>query len=321
MDIPSGITLDGTGNVYLCGASTGATSGYDYVTIKLNSSGVLQWSQTYDYANLSDVPGHIEWSNTNSKIGIAGASQSSATNWDYTIIKYNSGGTLTNTNRSSAAGYGFDRPTGLVSDASDNFYITGYSYNGTDYDIRTIKLNEDLSPIWTNSEDASDEDGSNGITIDGSNNTYICGFSTNSSGSQEMQIVKYNSSGTEQWKKTIPNRDPTINAQATAIKYNSTNNRVLVTGFYKYPTGIKVITTMALAVSDGDIIWEKLYPNLNASVDFPTGIHESGNFIWVLGTRIEDDTTRYITIKYEPMSMNKIFYLLLMKVLFMLTTK
>lgn len=120
MDIPSGITLDGSGNIYVCGASTGSTTGYDYVTMKLNSSGTTQWTKTYDYANLSDLPGYIEWSSTNSKIGIAGASQSSTTNWDYTIIKYDASGNLTNTNRTNTAGYGFDRPTGLVTDAADN---------------------------------------------------------------------------------------------------------------------------------------------------------------------------------------------------------
>jgi len=307
MDIPSGICLDGSGNIYVCGASMGSTTGYDYVTIKLNSSGTTQWAHTYDYTSLSDLPGYIAWNSSTSKVGIAGASQSSATNWDYTTIKYNSSGSLTNTNRTSTTGYGFDRPTGLVTDASDNYFITGYAYNGTDYDLRTIKLDDDLSPIWTRTEDGGDEDGSNGIAIDGSNNTYICGFSSNGSGKQEMQIIKYNSSGTKQWTQTLSNADNSIDAQAMGIAYNSTNSRVVITGYYKYSTGKKVITTYALAASNGALIWKTDYPNINASIDVPKWIEENGNHIWVTGTRTVDDTTRYVTIKYETLDRNDIF--------------
>lgn len=299
MDIPSGICLDGGGNIYVCGASTGTTTGYDYVTIKLNSSGIIEWSQTYDYASLYDLPGYIAWSSATSKIGIAGASQSSATNWDYTTLKYNSSGTLTNTNRTTTTGYGFDRPTGLVTDASDNFYITGYAFNGTDYDLRTVKLDEDLSPIWTVTKDGGDEDGSNGIAIDGSGNTYISGFATNGQGKQEMQVIKYNSAGTQQWIQTFSNRDNTIDAQAMAIAYNASNSRVVVTGYYKHDSGKKVITTFALAANNGSVIWKTNYPNLYSSIDSPKWITESGNHIWVTGTSERDDTTRYVTIKYE----------------------
>ncbi|MBP9189006.1 S8 family serine peptidase [Candidatus Dojkabacteria bacterium] len=299
MDIPSGITFDGSGNIYICGATTGITTGYDYVTIKLNSSGTQQWAQTYDYNSLSDLPGYITWNSGTSKIGIAGASQSTSTNWDYTTLKYNTSGTLTNTNRVSTSGYGFDRPTGLVTDASDNYYITGYAYNGTDYDLRTIKLDNDLSPIWTNTEDGDYEDGSNGITIDNLNNTYICGFSTNNTGIKEIQIIKYNSSGTKIWTQTFLNDNNIAEGQAMAIKFNSTSNRVVVTGYYNYFDGRSVITTFALGVTSGELIWKKEYPNLNFNVDIPKWIETKGNHIWITGTRTSNDTTRYITIKYE----------------------
>lgn len=277
----------------------GSTTGYDYVTIKLNSSGTTQWSHTYDYTSLSDLPGYIAWNSGSSKVGIAGASQSSATNWDYTTIKYNSAGTLTNTNRSSATGYGFDRPTGLVTDNSGNFYITGNAYNGTDYDMRTIKLDDDLSPLWTRTDDGDAEDGSNAICRDGSNNIYIAGFTVSEEGNKLMKIIKYNSSGTLQWENTIQNMSNEINAEATAITYNSTSSRVIVTGYYEYTSGKKSITTFGLDVSDGDLAWKKDFPNLNASIDEPTQIFENSTHIWVQARRTVDDTSRYLTIKYE----------------------
>jgi len=298
-DIPSDIVLDGSGNIYVCGATTGSTTGYDYLTMKLNSSGTTQWTKTYDYTSLNDIPGYIAYNSSTSKIAVAGASQSSSTNWDYTTLKYNTSGTLTNTNRSAASGYGLDRPTGLVTDASDNYYITGYTFNGDDYDMRTIKLDDDLSAIWTKTEDGGQEDGSNAMCIDGSSNIYIAGFTESSAGNKLMKIVKYNSAGTKVWEKVLQNSSNDIDAEATAIAYNSTTNKVLVTGFYEYTSGKKVITTYALNVTNGNVVVKKDFPNITASIDVPTGIHTSGNNIWVYGRRTEDDTTRYVTIKYE----------------------
>ncbi|MFN3939129.1 MAG: S8 family serine peptidase, partial [Chitinophagales bacterium] len=295
-DIPSDIILVGS-DIYVCAASIGSTTGYDYLLLKLNSGGTVQWNQRYDYTSLYDIPGHLATNGSN--VLVSGASQSSATNWDYTSLKYNSSGTLVQTNRSSEAGYGFDRPTGLVTDVSDNFYITGYTYNGTDYDMRTIKLDDDLSPVWTISENDGAEDGSNAICIDGSNNIYIAGYAENTAYSKQMKIVKYNSSGTMQWEKILQNSSSDIHAQATGITYNATNNRVLITGYYTYPTGKKTITTFALNASTGNIAWKKEFPNLGESIDIPTNVLSNSNFIWVYGRRTVEDTIRYVTVKYE----------------------
>lgn len=295
-DIPSDILLVGS-DIYVCAASIGTTTGYDYVLLKLNSSGTVQWNKSYDYTSLYDIPGHLATNGSN--VVVSGASQSSATNWDYTSLKYNSSGTLVQTNRSSATGYGFDRPTGLVTDASDNFYITGYAYNGTDYDMRTIKLDDDLSPVWTVSENDGAEDGSNAICIDGSDNIYIAGYAENTAYSKQMKIVKYNSSGTMQWEKILQNSSSDIHAQATGITYNATNNRVLITGYYTYLTGKKTITTFALNASTGNVAWKKEFPNLGESIDIPTNVLSNNNFIWVYGRRTVEDTIRYVTVKYE----------------------
>jgi len=295
-DIPSDILLVGT-EIYICAASIGTSTNYDYLLLKLNASGAVQWNKRYDYTSLFDIPGHLATNGTD--LVVSGASQSSATNWDYTSLKYNASGTLLNTKRTAAAGYGFDRPTGLVVDASDNFYIAGYTYNGSNYDMRTIKLDDDLSTVWVKTENGGAEDGSNAICIDASANTYIAGFTESSAGNKLMKIIKYNSAGTTQWTKILQNASNDINAEVSGITYNATSDKVIITGFYEYSTGKKVITTYALNATNGNLGWKKDYPNLNASIDVPTGVHSGGNNIWVYGRRTVSDTTRYVTIKYE----------------------
>ncbi|MBK6772393.1 MAG: SBBP repeat-containing protein [Ignavibacteria bacterium] len=58
------LAVDGSGNVYVTGYSTGSGQRFDYATIKYNSSGVQQWVARYngpgnsiDYANSLAVDG------------------------------------------------------------------------------------------------------------------------------------------------------------------------------------------------------------------------------------------------------------------------
>ncbi|MBK8553442.1 MAG: SBBP repeat-containing protein [Ignavibacteria bacterium] len=90
-DYAYSLAVDGSGNVYVTGRSTGSGTSYDYATIKYNSSGVQQWVARYNGPeNLFDDASSLAVDGSGN-VYVTGNS-SSGTLYDYATVKYNSSG-------------------------------------------------------------------------------------------------------------------------------------------------------------------------------------------------------------------------------------
>ncbi len=215
-DFGNAIAVDGSGNVYVAGASLATwgapvrayTSGYDVFAAKLSSSGALTWN-TFLGAS-GDDEGFAIAVDASGNVYVAGSSNDTWGSpvrafgggfYDAFVAKLNSNGVLTwNT---FLGGSGTDNGNAITLDGSGNVYVTGYSYapwglpvrafGGGFYDAFVAKLDSSGSLTWNTFLGGSGNDAGIGIALDGSGNLYVAGHSTATWGSP---VRSYTSGGT-----------------------------------------------------------------------------------------------------------------------------
>jgi len=87
-DYPVEMTSDGNGNIYITGKSEGSSSDLDFITLKFDNGGSLQWASRYDYNQKVDIAADIVVGDGDNWITVTGGSEDSAGVWDY-ILLYN----------------------------------------------------------------------------------------------------------------------------------------------------------------------------------------------------------------------------------------
>jgi uncharacterized delta-60 repeat protein len=150
MDAATALAVDNLGNVYVTGYSY--ISGYDYATLKYNSNGDFIWLRTFDYEGSPDYAVALKLDNLGN-VFVTGRSYSGGS-YNYTTVKYKSDGTQLWTISYNGTGNGEDSPTALALDNSGNFYVTGNSSNGSDFDYATIKYTQ--TPYYITSSAVGD---------------------------------------------------------------------------------------------------------------------------------------------------------------------
>jgi hypothetical protein len=239
----------------------------------------------------------------NNNVYITGHIKTSPTNYDLIVQKRDSLGTLlwTYTYNNST----IEKGKAIKVDASGNVYVTGESNGaGGGRDAITIKLNASGVSQWLtrfNNFSTGTDDGVD-IDIDATGNVYITGSCNNSSGNQDIYVIKYNSSGTQQWK-TLYDGTGHIGDKGVALAVTSNGNDVYVTGIGDQNGSNSYIVTQKLSGSSGAVSWTTVKNGTANGNDKPYAISIVGSNIAVCG-EIKNTTTNldYITEVYHGSS-------------------
>ena len=226
-DSAQAVSIDNDGNLFLAGYTSGDlegngnAGGHDLFLVKYNSSGDRQWSRqlgTSDndsaFATATDSSGNVF------AAGYTGGGLDGQTHigsFDIFLVKYD-----TNGNRLWSVLHGSDNVTakdvifGMETDTEGNAYLAGYTDayldNNTSAggdDLILIKYNSSGTRQWTVQSGTSAADYARGVSLDSSGNIYLAGYtsgglgSNSNSGSEDLFLIKYNSSGSRQWTQQL----------------------------------------------------------------------------------------------------------------------
>lgn len=254
-DIPTAITNDNSGNVYVTGLSLGDGSELDFYTLKLNgTNGEILWKKRYDRYNLYDVPVSIDLDAVGNVI-VIGASAKNLAKWEIVALKYAANGTLLTESIIENETLAFEKPSAFAKDDNGNIFITGITtQDGSDFDMKTVKLDSDLNLLWKEKFDYHKIDSTSAITVDAAGNAIVTGWSSNESGGTEFMTVKYSPTGDLLWSKRRTTDRSAAKAKAFAVQTDAEGN-IIITGEIDY--GAKSTALVVQYSPEGKTMWER----------------------------------------------------------------
>ncbi len=302
-DKANSIAVDVSGNVYVTGYSRVTALDADIVTIKYNTDGTELWVKTYGGgANEFDEGYSIAVGNSGN-VFVAGYSQWNSSDYDFTVIKYNSAGVQQWAERYNGTGNVRDYAFSVTADDAGNVYATGECNDPTDPDAVTIKYSPSGTVLWLQiyNGPSGGLDGTGEIRVDAVGNVYAAGIRNSDplGFSGDFCTIKYNSSGVQQWVRGYDGPAGGYD-YISALGVDGFGN-VYVTGGSK-GNGSEYDFATIKYNSSGNQQWVERYNGSENSYDAAKSLalDASGN-IYVTGyVTGQSDNYNFATIKYNP---------------------
>jgi uncharacterized delta-60 repeat protein len=259
-DVGYSIYVDKKGRIYVTGYSYNG-SNEDMVIWRYNEEGKLD--KTFGeggivvYNNAAggkgDDKGNSIYVDKKGRIYVTGYSDNGS-NYDMVIWRYNGDGSIDKTfgeggivvHDNAAGGKGFDVGNSIYVDKEGRIYVTGYSDNGSNYDMVIWRYNGDGSigktfgnkgiVVDNNAAGGKGDDKGYSIYVDSKGRVYVTGWSKNKNGDLDMVIWRYNGDGSID--KTFGEGGIVVDNNAAGGKGDDVGNSIYVDSTGKiYVTG------------------------------------------------------------------------------------
>ena len=265
------VVKDASGNIYIVGGTPVSGHGYDFTTIKLNSSMVVQWQVNYNGASsLDDVASGIEIDGSGN-VYVTGYTTSSTQLKNMMTVKYNSSGVQQWNVTYNDALNGDDEANAIVLDASNNVYITGYDKTDiNDMDYYTIKYNNSGVQQWSirADGDAHLEDKATDIALDASSNIIVSGESQKANGTYEYKTIRYIQTS------IITPADPSGESPSQSFAYYQNKGQLSNTSGADISSTIKYYTNNTSPMQYiGDHGSSYLFAHIDTTISTPDTLH------------------------------------------------
>ena len=292
-DRATAIAVDGAGNSYVTGSSSGIGSQSDYATIKYDTNGNELWVSRYNGpANHADLA---------TAIAVDDAGNSYITGWSYHsngvpgygTVKYDTNGNELWAKRyNNISNWDADTVHAIAVDGDGNAYVTGKSYNRLSSDYATIKYDTNGNERWVKRYTGpGNSNTATAIAVDDVGNSYVTGWSHGSGSSGDYATVKYDTNGNELWVKRY--NGPGSNSDgATAIAVDNAGN--------SYVTGNSEGNYATIKYdAHGNELWVKA-PETGRGYAVAIAVDSVGNSYVFGGVNSGAPSyTDYATIKYD----------------------
>jgi uncharacterized delta-60 repeat protein len=302
-DQANAIAIGSDGAIYVTGQSVGATSSYDYATVKYDTYGTQKWVKRYNGPGSGyDVAAAIGVDSSNNAY-VTGYSVGSGTQYDYATLKYDPAGTQVWVNRYNGDANGYDLAGALVVDRSDgSVYVTGTSRKtAADSDYVTVKYSVAGVQYWVMAWGGVKNlvDSPAAIALDSTDGSVcVAGKSKSPTTSDDFATVKYAKGGAQLWSKLF--NMPGGISRAGFMAVDGAGN-VHVTGITYSPKSYIDWLTVKYGAG-GAKLWAKRGSGPGFLLDMPAAItlDDDGN-VYLAGAWMGFGTRRdYAVAKYDP---------------------
>jgi hypothetical protein len=203
--IPYAIAVDGAGNVYVTGASESTGVSYDFLTIKYNSAGVLQWHDRYNGAANGDDRALSVCVDSSDNVAVCGYVAGVSTSNDWTTIGYSSAGARRFVTPRTSSGGNPDEANSIIADPQGNYYVAGRFWSGGTNkadDASVVKYSSAGVEQWVvNYDGPLSGDGAVAICRSAAGDLYATGWSVGPSDNADVLTMKVSAAGALLWAK------------------------------------------------------------------------------------------------------------------------
>ena len=246
------MAVDGSGNVYVTGISSGANYPvYDYATIAYSSAGVPLWTNRYNGpGDDNDEPIDVAVDATGI-VYVTGSSVRSVVYpyeyYDWTTIAYSSTGVPLWTNRYDNGQVAFGVKALAV--GGGNVYLTGSPLGGGG-GYTTIAYSSAGMALWTNHHEGPVGGGdAQAVAVDGTGNVIVTGSTPTTNGyptDYRFETIKYSGAGVPLWTNRHDSHGPPQNKYCLAL---GPDGSAYVTGGSADFTTVKYVSVPELTIT------------------------------------------------------------------------